>query len=238
VARGTLLLVGSVLVTSCTLLNPLGDFAGESASAKEAGADALADRELPDAMNASDAADATSSLDAGADADAGFSCAALSPTPRLCVDFGNGRVHSAGQNTSTDFAVTVATGSPFARLDTANFASAPASALFELSPSNTRVTLSREFTTSATRFELAASFAVDAPSMPRMDLFELNFAAHILYLRLLTTGHMEVVEAQFDGSTTTMVSAPDRSASTEAWLATSARSVAVTSSRDRPASCT
>lgn len=155
---------------SCSLLTSLDGFSGD-APLPDGGAEADASRDAPVA-EAGDAPDARPD----GNADAGFSCALLSPAPRLCVDFGQGRVHSGGVKTATDFEGQTVLAIPAPRLDTAELRSPPASALFELSSTNTRSYLYRTFGgITPARVELAESMRIEAPDAASLDLMEIRF---------------------------------------------------------------
>ncbi|HSO34416.1 MAG TPA: hypothetical protein VLT33_17900 [Labilithrix sp.] len=144
----------------CSLTTDLDGYSSGGLAPVDAGTDV--------AIVADAGADAPPPIDGATVVDAGFSCAALSPAPRLCVDFGNGRLDSAGTPTSTDFQSQLVVGAAAPQLDTAVFASAPASARFDLGPTTTRAFLSRPFPVSTPgRIELAMSMRIEGPPTPR-----------------------------------------------------------------------
>ncbi|CAN5914538.1 hypothetical protein BH11MYX4_BH11MYX4_02380 [soil metagenome] len=152
----------------CSLTTDLDGYSSGGLAPVDAGTDV--------AIVADAGADAPPPIDGATVVDAGFSCAALSPAPRLCVDFGSGRLDSAGTPTATDFQSQLVVGAAAPQLDTAVFASAPASARFDLGPMTTRAFLSRTFPVSTPgRIELAMSMRIEGPTDTRVDLMEMRF---------------------------------------------------------------
>lgn len=159
-----------VVVTGCTLagLDGLSDGADGAASG-DAGPESSADAPF----------DAPALADGGTDQttpDTGFSCATLSPAPRLCVDFANGRLRSAGAPTSTDFEDQELVNATAPELDTSVFSSPPASARFAVDPTSTRAFLFRTFPVSTpVRIDYAMSMRIDGPPDGQVDLMEIRF---------------------------------------------------------------
>jgi len=166
----SVLLLAVVGLCSCSLLTSVdGLTSGALPPSSEGGADASSD--APGAVDGG-----ASDAEAGPSLDGGLNCAMLSPAPKLCVDFGQGRVHAAGLKTATDFEAQSTAGAPQPRLDSSQATSPPASALFELSDSNKVSYLLRTFDgPAAARIELSASLRVDGVGSSDMDLMELRF---------------------------------------------------------------
>lgn len=161
-----------VVATGCALtaLDGLSNGATGTASG-DAGPEASADAPF----------DAPPLTDAGPDQmspDAGFSCATLSPAPRLCVDFANGRLRSTGTPTTTDFEDQELASAPGPELDTTVFSSPPASARFAIDPTTSRAFLFRTFPVSTpARIEYSMSMRIDGPADGYLDLMEIRFGA-------------------------------------------------------------